>query len=180
MRRVLLLLVVAALAVPAVVFAQAKPDFSGTWTLDAAKSDPPPQRGGGGGGGGGAAGGGGGAPGGGGGGAAGGGGGRGGGPVTITQTATELMIGAVTYKLDGSEQTIQLQGRGGPQPAKAKARWDDSGKKILIETVREVNGNTITTKEERSLSADGKEMTVDTTNVTPNGEQKRKTVFTKS
>lgn len=165
MRPVLLLLVVAALAVPAAVLAQAKPDFSGTWTLDTAKSDPPPQRGGGGGGGGGAAG--------------GGGGGRGpAGPVTIKQTGADLMIGDVTYKLDGSEQTIQLQGRGGPQPAKAKAKWD--GLKIVIETVREVNGNTITAKEERSLGADGKEMTVETTNVTPNGEQKRKTVFTKS
>ena len=51
MRRVLLLLVVAAMAVPAVARAQAHPDFAGTWTLDQAKSDPPPQRGGAGGGG---------------------------------------------------------------------------------------------------------------------------------
>ena len=56
----------------------------------------------------------------------------------------------------------------------------DSGKKLVIETTREVNGATITTKEERTLSADGKEMTVETTTNTPNGEQKRKTVFTKS
>jgi hypothetical protein len=163
MRRVLLLLVVAAMAVPAVARAQAHPDFAGTWTLDPAKSDPPPQRGGGGGGGGGR-----------------GGGGRGGGPVAIMMMPAGLMIGDVTYKLDGSEQTVQLQGRGGPQPAKVKARWDDSGKKLLIETTREVNGNSVTTKEERSLSADGKEMTVETTTNTPNGEQKRKTVFTKS
>jgi hypothetical protein len=163
MRRVLWLIVAAAVAVPAVARAQAHPDFAGTWTLDPAKSDPPPQRGGGGGGGGG-------------GGRGGGGGGRGGGPVTIMMMPTGLMIGEVTYKLDGSEQTVQLPGRGGPQPAKVKARWDDSGKKLLIETTREINGASVTTKEERSLSADGKEMTVETTN----GDQKRKTVFTKS
>jgi hypothetical protein len=164
MRRVLLLLVVAAMAVPAVARAQAHPDFAGTWTLDPAKSDPPPQRGGGGGGGGGG----------------GRGGGRGGGPVAIMMMPAGLMIGDVTYKLDGSEQTVQLPGRGGPQPAKVKARWDDSGKKLLIETTREVNGNSVTAKEERSLSADGKEMIVETTTNTPNGEQKRKTVYTKS
>ena len=160
MRSVLLLLVVAAMAVPAVARAQAHPDFAGTWTLDPAKSDPPPQRGGGGGGGGGG----------------GRGGGRGGGPVTIMMMPTGLMIGAVTYKLDGSEQTVELPGRGGTQPAKVKARWDDSGKKLLIETTRDVNGASVTTKEERSLSADGKEMTVET----KNGDQTRKTVFTKS
>src|SRR4029077_15943690 len=59
----------ALVALPAAGWAQAKPDFSGSWTMDAAKSDPAPARGGGGapggGGGGGAAGGGGGARGGG-------------------------------------------------------------------------------------------------------------------
>jgi hypothetical protein len=58
--------------------------------------------------------------------------------------------------------------------------WDPTGKILMIETTRDVNGNSITTKEERTLSADGKEMTVVTTTNTPNGEQKRKTVYTKS
>ena len=40
-------------ALPAVGWAQAKPDFSGSWTMDATKSDPAPARGGGGAGGGG-------------------------------------------------------------------------------------------------------------------------------
>jgi len=96
--------------------------------------------------------------------------------VTIMMMPTGLMIGAVTYKLDGSEQTVDLPARGGTQPAKVKARWDDSGKKLVIETTREVNGNSVTTREERSLSADGKEMTVET----KTGDQTRKTVFTKS
>src|SRR5213593_4068034 len=51
LKRVLLTAMVAALVIPFPARAQGKPDFSGTWTLDTAKSDPPPQgRGGGGGG----------------------------------------------------------------------------------------------------------------------------------
>ena len=79
---------------PFVAQAQAKPDFSGTWTLDTAKSDPAPQGRGGGGGGRGPA-----------------------GPVTIKQTATEITIGMNTYKLDGSP--TEIQGRGGVQKISA-------------------------------------------------------------
>ncbi|RPJ64622.1 MAG: hypothetical protein EHM24_22475, partial [Acidobacteria bacterium] len=39
MRRAAVFTVVLALAVVTLAFAQAKPDFSGTWTLDAAKSE---------------------------------------------------------------------------------------------------------------------------------------------
>jgi hypothetical protein len=166
MKRVLSLALAAALVVPFMAQAQAKPNFSGTWTLDQAKSDPPPQRGGGGGGGGGRGGG-------------GGGGGRGGGgPITIVQSAADIKIGEATYKLDGSESVNQMQGRGGPQEVKSKARWE--GNTIVIESTRDMGGMSITTKEVRSLSADGKEMTVQTTNQTPQGEMTRKTVFTKS
>src|SRR5437870_731164 len=66
MRRVLLTAMVAAVVIPFAARAQGKPDFSGTWTMDTAKSDPAPQGRGGGGG--------------------------GGGPVTIKQTATELSV----------------------------------------------------------------------------------------
>jgi hypothetical protein len=159
MKRVLFLALAASLAVmPYATFAQGKPSFAGTWTLDAAKSDPAPAGRGGGGGG------------------AGGGGGRGGGgggaagPQTITQTATDITIGPNTYKLDGSETTIE--GRGGPQ--KAKAMWE--GNNLVITTVVDFNGQSITTKATRSLSADGKEMTV--TTETPQGS--RKQVYTKS
>ena len=151
MKRVLILALAAALALPYAAFAQGKPNFAGTWTLDAAKSDPAPAGRGGGGGG----------------------GGRGGGaagPQTITQTATEITIGTSTYKLDGSEVTIE--GRGGPQ--KAKATWE--GNNLVITTNVEFNGQAITTKAVRSLSADGKEMTV--TTETPQGS--RKQVYTKS
>jgi hypothetical protein len=149
---------VAAIVIPFTARAQGKPDFSGTWTLDTAKSDPAPQ---GRGGGGGAA------------------------SVTIKQTGTELAITSegrqgpqtMTYKLDGSESTNQVMGRGGAQTVKSTAKWD--GSSLVIETTRDFNGTSITTKEVRRLDNGGKEMHVETTAQTPNGEQKRKVVYTK-
>ncbi|MEP6916954.1 MAG: hypothetical protein ABJC89_14975 [Acidobacteriota bacterium] len=113
-------------AVAAVAFAQAKPDFSGTWTIDADASGmaaPPaggaPPAG---------------APGGG-----GGGGGRGGGgPMTVKQTATELTVEragrnggapvATVYKLDGTPSTVQM----GQNEGSATTKWD--GSKLVITT----------------------------------------------
>ena len=161
MKRVLLTAMVAAMVIPFPARAQGKPDFSGTWTMDAAKSDPAPQ-------------------------GRGGGGGGGGGTLTIKQTATELTITSqgrqgpqtMTYKLDGSESTNQVMGRGGAQSVKSTAKWD--GSSLVIETTRDFNGTSITTKEVRRLDNGGKEMHVETTAQTPNGEQKRKVVYTKS
>jgi len=133
MRKVALFVAVLALAVSAVAFAQAKPDFSGTWALDATKSD---QMGGGGGGRG---------PG-------------GAGPMTIKHTATELAVtrgeNTTTYKLDGTEQTLTM----GQGTAKATAKMDAG--KIVIKTVRETPNGAMETTATYSLSADGKEMTV--------------------
>ena len=161
MKRVLLLATIAVVILPFVGHAQSKPDFSGTWTLDTAKSDPAPQGRGGGGGGGAAT-------------------------LTIKQTGTELSVMSegrqgpqtLTYKLDGSESTNQMMGRGGAQPSKSTAKWD--GSSLVIETTREFNGMSITTKEVRRLDNGGKEMKVETTTQTPKGEQKRKVVYTKS
>jgi len=145
MKRLVLLAFAAAVVLPFTARAQMKTDFSGTWTLDASKSDAP--------------------------------GGRGGrgpqGPVTIKQSASEITIGQATYKLDGSESVNQLQGRGGMVEAKSKAHWD--GAKLVIDTTRDIGGNSVTSTETRTLSADGKEMTVETSF---NGNT-RKTVFTK-
>src|SRR3954470_21235261 len=143
MRRVLVLAMTAAVVLPFHARAQAKPDFSGTWTLDAAKSDPPPQGRGGGGG--------------------------GGGTMTIKQTATELSVQTegrqgpqtMTYKLDGSESKNEQMGRGGAQTILSKAKWD--GATLVIESSREIQGMSITTKEVRSLAPGGKEMKVETT-----------------
>ncbi len=141
---------------PIAAWAQSKPDFSGTWTVNAEKSDPPPQ----------------------------GGGGRGpGGPITIKQTATELSITSegrqgpqtLTYKLDGTESTNP--GRGGME-VKSKAKWD--GSTLVIETTMDMNGTPMTSSVKRRLDNDGKDMIVETTNAGgPNGPTTRKVVYTK-
>ena len=161
MKRVMLMALMTAGILPFPARAQTKADFSGTWTLDTAKSDPPPQ-------------------------GRGGGGGGGGGTVTIKQTANELSITSegrggpqtLVYKLDGSESTNQMMGRGGSQTVKSTAKWD--GSSLVIETTRDFQGTPITTKEVRRLDNGGKEMQVESTTQTPNGEMKRKTVYTKS
>jgi hypothetical protein len=159
MRRVSSFVVVLALAYPVVGRAQAKPDFSGTWTLDASRSDAPMGRRGG-------------AP----------------GPVTLVvkQTAGEIAIETrrgensqtATYKLDGSEST-NPGGRGGE--AKSKSHWD--GATLVTEQTQTMNGPngemTISSKIVRSLGADGKEMTVVTTASTPQGERTSKQIYTK-
>ena len=119
------LVAIAALAVATVAFAQAKPDFSGTWTPEPAAGAPAAGAPAGGG-----------APGGG-----GGGGGRGGfgGPMTVKQSATELSVETQgrngpqtrTYKLDGSETKIAM----GQMEATATAKWD--GAKLVITTKTE-------------------------------------------
>lgn len=147
MKRVILLAIMGAVILPFAARAQGKADLSGTWTLDASKSDAPMGRGG-----------------------------RGGpaGPIEIKQTATTITIGPATYKLDGSESVNE--GRGGQM--KSKAHWD--GAKLVIETTRDMQGMTMTSKEVRSLSADGKEMTVEIAISTPQGDRNQKQVFTKS
>jgi hypothetical protein len=160
MRRVLLVALATAVVLPFHARAQSKPDFSGTWTLDTAKSDPPPQGRGGGGG--------------------------GGGSVTIKQTGNELAMTSegrqgpqtMTYKLDGSESSNQVMGRGGAQTVKSTVKWD--GASLVIETTRDFQGTPITTKEVRRLDNGGKEMVVESTTQTPQGEMKRKVVYTKS
>ena len=121
MRRKLAMTAALVVALAVAGYAQ-KPDFSGTWTLDAEASGMT----------------GGGAPGGG-----GGGGGRGMmGPMTVKQSGDTLSIerqgpnGAMTttYKLDGTETEVPM--RGGT--AKASAKWD--GSKLVITTKTE-NGD---------------------------------------
>jgi hypothetical protein len=108
----------AVLAVATMAFAQAKPDFSGSWAPEVDPAAAP----------------------------AGGGRGMGGGPMTVKQTATELTIerqgrgGAMStvYKLDGSETKIAMgQGEG-----IATAKWD--GDKLVISTKIGENTNTQT------------------------------------
>ena len=50
----------------------------------------------------------------------------------------------MTYKLDGSESSNEVTGRGGAQTVKSKAKWDGEPRR---QTTRDFNGMTITTKE---------------------------------
>ena len=156
-------------ALAATAAAQAKPDFSGTWRFDDAKSDPAPARGGGGGGGGGR-----------------GGGRMGGAPataMTITQTPAQLSMDRTTaqgsqtvvYKLDGSESTNTI----GMGPATSKAAWD--GSRLVITTTQTVQGRggEITINSKEIYSVQGSTLTIETTRSTPGGEISRKLVYTK-
>lgn len=156
MKRALLTAIIAVVIISFTARAQAKPDFSGTWTRDAAKSDPAQGRGG------------------------------GGSSHTIRQTATEIAVtmagrgGPETsiYKLDGSESTNQVQSPEGPLTVKGTAKWE--GASLVIETAREIQRMTITTREVRTLDATGKEMTIEAMARSPKGEITRKVVFVKS
>ena len=162
------ILAVAVFAVAAVAFAQAKPDFSGTWTLDDAASGmaappagaPPAGAPGGGGGGGGR----------------GGGGSLGNGPATVKQTADALTIErtmgenkvVTTYKLDGTESKNTMVGRGGtPMETTSVAKFDAG--KLTINTKRDMGGQMVETTEVWSLA--GPVLTIESTNA--RGTQKR-------
>jgi hypothetical protein len=118
MRRTLGLTAAVVVAIAMTAFAQAKPDFSGTWTPEPSAA------------------------------AGGGGGGRGmAAPMTVKQTADTLSIErtmrgnavTTTYKLDGSETDVPA-GRGGT--AKATAKWD--GDKLVITTKSDMGESTQT------------------------------------
>jgi uncharacterized protein YcfJ len=108
------ILATAVLAVATLAFAQ-KADFSGTWAPEGDAAA-----------------------------AGGGGGGRGmmAGPMTVKQTADTLTVERTagenkvvsTYKLDGSESTNTMQGRGGAVEVKSVAKWD--GPKLVITSKR--------------------------------------------
>ena len=144
------------------VGAQAKPDFSGTWKRNAEKSDAMGM-GGGGGGGAGAA--------------------MATATTVITQTADKLtleikmgeMSRSLSYSLDGKE-SVNPGMRGGE--TKSIAKWD--GANLVIESTAVMGERTINSKEVRSLSADGKTMTVTTTRPGQDGtERTTKAVYDK-
>ena len=171
MKYALMAALVLFLALPPVVLAQAKTDFSGTWTFEEAKSDPAPARAGGGGGGGGGR----------------GGGRMGGAPptaMTIKQTAGELTMDRTTaqgaqtvvLKLDGSESKNTI----GMGPAVSKAMWE--GSRLVVTTTQTVQGRggEITIDSKEIYSVDGNTLTIEATRTTPMGAQTRKLIYTKS
>jgi hypothetical protein len=146
--------------------AMAAPNFSGTWVRDKAKSDPMGM----------------GRPGGGGGGQA---------PdvevtLTIKQDANSFELATqrgertseAKYTLDGKENT-NATGRGSTV---SKSKWN--GDVLMLEGVRKFSGPNgdmeMPFKDEYSLSADGKVLTVKSTSNNPQGEQQtRKQVYNK-
>lgn len=146
---------VCAVAVLALASAWAKPNFSGDWRLNAAKSDfgsvPAPEKM----------------------------------ERKITHEDPSLKMittqsgpqGEVTtelaYKTDGSPSTNKIRGR----EMTGVAQWE--GDVLTISTKREVQGMEVTTDERWTLSPDGKTLTINTKAGTPNGEFKIKLVMDK-
>lgn len=152
-------LAAAVLSIATLAFAQAKPDFSGTWTPEA------PAAGAGGGGQGG-----------------GGGRGMGGGPMVVKQTAdtltTEQTRGenkiTTVYKLDGTESENKMAGRGGEVVTKSTAKWD--GAKLTISTQRPGQDGAMMTQTQ-TWSLDGGNLVIE--RPAPDGTV-RKTVYKKT
>ena len=152
-RNFLVVAVVLMFGAAASLAAQAKPDFSGKWTLDPASAPAPPAGAPAGGGGGGGRGG------------FGGGGGRGGfgNEFTIAQNAKTLTITRMqgdqtvttVYNLDGSESKNTVQGRGGATEQVSKAVWD--GAKLVVTTMA---GNG---EQKRVFAMEGGNLTIETT-----------------
>ena len=131
--------------------AQNTTDFSGTWKMDAARSESAHQA----------------VP-------------IGPVTLVIKQTATELTIETrrsdtdkseihsetLTYKLDGSESTVA--GTDGT-PIKSQAHWE--GMKLVTGTTRDIQGSTVTTRYVHSLDPSANELTVQKTLTVQHGYQ---------
>ena len=170
MKRVLTLAALAVLlGAPAATVSAQGTDFSGTWNLDRDSSELPQGRGGGRGG-----------------------GGRGGRgrlmaeTLVISQTAATVTVEqqsdgqsrSIEYALDGSETTVQ-QGNG---TLTVSASWD--GTTLVTEGTQSIEtgrGNfTLDLTERRTLSSDGRTLTIETTRGTPRGSQTFRLVYQKA
>ena len=170
MKRVLTLAALAVLlGAPAATVSAQGTDFSGTWNLDRDSSELPQGRGGGRGG-----------------------GGRGGRgrlmaeTLVISQTAASVTVEqqsddqsrSIEYALDGSETTVQ-QGNG---TLTVSASWD--GATLVTEGTQSIEtgrGNfTLDLTERRTLSSDGRTLTIETTRGTPRGSQTFRLVYQKA
>lgn len=100
--------------------------------------------------------------------------------LIIKQTATQLTIERSTgdtavYNLDGSESTNNL-----PHGGESKTTMHWVGSSLVAKTTSKINGMDVQMTDERSLSADGKEMVLKVTRQTPGGEKKQVLVYRKS
>ena len=99
--------------------------------------------------------------------------------LVIKQTATQLVIerstgDTATYNLDGSESINTLPGGG---QSKTTVKW--VGNALSAKTVSQIQGMETGMTDERSLSADGKQMTLKITLTTPNGVKNQLLIYTK-
>jgi hypothetical protein len=128
--------------------AQTRPDFSGTWSMDMTRSASAVQNE----------------------------------PIppttqVITQTATQLSIetqrgdrtSTITYRPGSADAMSNSTNRSNL----LTSMWYWEGSKLITETVRDINGQTVRTKEARSLDAGGAEMSVDTLLVVEHGYSQR-------
>lgn len=139
MQRKLGLTAVLVVALAVAGYAQ-KPDFSGTWTPDAAAAAP----------------------------AGGGGRGMAAGPMTVTHKGDTLTIertmgeNKVTsaYKLDGTESVNKMMGRGGEVETKSTAKWD--GAKLTIVTKQAAPDGSVR-ESSQTWSLDGGNLVIEST-----------------
>ncbi len=132
-----------------------KPDLSGTWTIDLAKSDygmmPPPTKV----------------------------------EAKITHKEPEVTMNILQvtargertsefkFATDGKEVETQVMGR----PGKVKAKWEGSA--LVVTTKAEFQGNEILQVEKWTLGEGGKTLTAEATMNSPMGENKTKRIFVK-
>ncbi|HEX8160998.1 MAG TPA: hypothetical protein VF538_03945 [Pyrinomonadaceae bacterium] len=152
----------------AVAAAAAKPNFAGTWVLDAAKSEgvggpqggPAAEE-----------------------------------TMTIKQDGDKLTVERKikgqqgertqndTYTADGKETDFTMQMRGNETKGKRTAKWSADGNMLEVNDKASFdtpNGAmTMESQNKWSLSADGKTLTIEGTRTTPRGAQKIKRVYTK-
>lgn len=159
MKRILICSLVMVLAISGFVYAQPKPDFSGTWVLDTAKSDlgannPSSKQN----------------------------------PtqnqmrkvkLIVKQTANELIIerpsgDTASYKLDGSESINNL-----PNGSQGKTIMSWASDTLVAKTTVNVGGKNVTITDVRSLDANGQVMTVRVTRQTPKGEMNQTLIYNK-
>ena len=99
--------------------------------------------------------------------------------LVIKQTATQLTIerssgDIATYNLDGSESINNL-----PNGMQSKTTINWVGKALAAKTVSQINGMETKMTDERSLSADGKQMTLKIALTTPSGVKNQLLIYNK-
>lgn len=86
--------------------------------------------------------------------------------------------GTTTYSLDGKETSVDMESPAGPIPVKYQAK--NEGAVLKLSQTRTINTTTLATKEDWSLSQDGKALTVKREMTTPRGTSSSTMVFKKS